>query len=135
MLTRVSIARTRRVSWWGALPGLSSDAFLYGLAALFALGLGMTSREGAQWQWGYLAFGPYALCAFFAFALRRVRFRRLSMVRIALLVLVLLGSVAIPLGLEARWRVAQPEVRVIQRAGQNLSKDRTCTRLTTSTAS
>ncbi len=124
MLTRVSIARTRRVSWWGALPGLSSDAFLYGLAALFALGLGMTSREGAQWQWGYLAFGPYALCAFFAFALRRVRFRRLSMVRIALLVLVLLGSVAIPLGLEARWRVAQPEVRVIQRAGQNLSKDR-----------
>jgi len=38
------------------------------------------------------------------------------MIRIALLALVLLGSVAIPLGLEARWRVAQPEVGVIQRA-------------------
>src|ERR1039458_1178781 len=124
MLTRGSFARTRCVTWWGALPGLSSDAFLYGLSAVFALGLGMTSHEGAQWQWGYLAFGPYALCAFIAFALRRVRFRRLSMVRIALLVLVLLGSVAIPLGLEARWRVAQPEIGVIQRAGQNLSKDR-----------
>jgi hypothetical protein len=46
------------------------------------------------------------------------------MIRIALLTLVLLGSVAIPLGLEARWRVAQPEVGVIQRAGDNLSKDR-----------
>jgi hypothetical protein len=46
------------------------------------------------------------------------------MIRMALLTLVLLGSVAIPLGLEARWRVAQPEVGVIQRAGDNLSKDR-----------
>jgi Glycosyltransferase family 87 len=124
MLTRVSFARTRCVSWWGALPGLSSDALLYALAALFALGLGTTSREGAQWQWGYLAFGPYLLCAFLAFSLRRLRFRRISWVRIALLGLVLLGSVAIPLGLEARWRVAQPEVGVIQRAGDNLSKNR-----------
>src|ERR1700686_3792672 len=122
MLTRVSFARTRCVTWWGALPGLSSDALLYGLAAVFALGLGMTSREGAQWQWGYLAFGPYAMCAFVAFALRRLK--RTLMVRIALIGLVLLGSVAIPLGLEARWRVAQPEVGVIQRAGANLSKDR-----------
>ena len=68
MLTRVSFARTRFLTWWGALPGLSSDALLYGLSAVFALGLGMTSHQGAQWQWGYLAAGPYALCA-----LRRLR--------------------------------------------------------------
>ena len=124
MLTRFSFARTRFLTWWGALPGLSSDALLYGLSAVFALGLGMTSHQGAQWQWGYLATGPYALCALVAYGLHRLKLRRTSMVRIALVALVLLGTVAIPLGLEARWRVAQPEVGVIQRAGDNLSKDR-----------
>jgi hypothetical protein len=97
---------------------------LYGLSAVFALGLGMTSREGAQWQWGYLAAGPYAVCALIAYGLYRLNLRRTSMVRLGLLGLVLLGSVAIPLGLEAKWRVAQPEVGVIARAGDNLSKDR-----------
>jgi hypothetical protein len=124
MLTRVSFARTRFLTWWGALSGLSSDAFLYGLSAVFALGLGMTSHQGAQWQWGYLAFIPYGLCAVLAFGLRRLTTPRTSIIRIGLLTLVLLGSVAIPLSLEARWRVAQPEVGVIQRAGDNLSRDR-----------
>jgi hypothetical protein len=124
MLTRFSFARTRLLTWWGALPGLSSDALLYALSALFALGLGVTSRQGAQWQWGYLATAPYALCALLAYGFHRLKLRRTSMIRMALLTLVLLGSVAIPLGLEARWRVAQPEVGVIQRAGDNLSKDR-----------
>ncbi len=124
MLTRLTFARTRVLTWWGALPGLSSDALLYGLSALFALGLGLTSRQGAQWQWGYLATGPYALCALVAYGLHRLRPKRTSLLRVALLALVLLGSVAIPLGLEARWRVAQPEVGVIRRAGENLSKDR-----------
>jgi hypothetical protein len=97
---------------------------LYGLSAVFALGLGLTSHEGAQWQWGYLAAGPYALCALIAYGLYRLNLRRTSMVRLGLLALVLLGSVAVPLGLEAKWRVAQPEVGVIARAGNNLSKDR-----------
>jgi len=124
MLTRLSFARTRLFTWWGALPGLRSDALLYGLSAVFALGLGMTSHEGAQWQWGYLAAGPYALCALIAYGLHRLDLPRTSIIRIGLLALVLFGTVAIPLGLEARWRVAQPEVGVIQRAGDNLSKDR-----------
>ena len=124
MLTRLSLARTHYVSRWGALPELRSDAILYGLAAVFALGLGMTSREGAQWQWGYLATGPYVLGALVAFGLDRLRLRRTSMLRLGLLGLVMLGAVVIPLGLEARWRVAQPEVGVIQRAGANLSQDR-----------
>src|ERR1700691_5672934 len=124
MLSRFSFARARLLTWWGALPGLRSDALLYGLSAVFALGLGMTSRQGAQWQWGYLATGPYALCALLAYGLYRLKLQRTTMIRVALLTLVMLGTVAIPLGLEARWRVAQPEVGVIQRAGDNLSKDR-----------
>jgi hypothetical protein len=106
------------------MSGLRSDAYLYALSSLFALGLGMTSRQGAQWQWGYLATAPYAACACIALGLDRLRLRRTSMVRVGLLGLVLLGSVAIPLGLEARWRVAQPEIGVIHRAGDNLKDGR-----------
>lgn len=124
MLTRITFARTRLLTWWGALPGLHSDALLYGLSAVFALGLGLSSSQGAQWQWGYLAVGPYALCAFIAYGVQRLHLRRTTLVRVGLLGLVMLGSVVIPLGLEARWRVAQPEVGVIRRAGDNLSKDR-----------
>jgi hypothetical protein len=124
MLTRVTFARTRLLTWWGALSGLSSDALLYGLSAIFALGLGVSSRQGAQWQWGYLATAPYAACALLAYGLHRLKVRRTTWLRVGLLALVMLGTVAIPLGLEARWRVAQPEVGVIQRAGDNLSKDK-----------
>lgn len=122
MLTRLSLARTRLELWWGALGGLGSDALLYGLAAVFALGLGLTSKEPAQWQWGYLAFVPYAAVAVVALMLDRLRLQRTLMVRAGLLGLVLLGSVAIPLGLETKWRVAQPEVGVIHRAGDYLSR-------------
>ncbi len=124
MLTRVTFARTRFLTWWGALSGLSSDALLYGLSAVFALGLGVFSHQGAQWQWGYLATAPYALCALLAFGLHRLNLRRTTWLRVGLLALVMLGTVAIPLGLEARWRVAQPEIGVIQRAGDNLSKNK-----------
>ena len=122
MLTRLSNVRWRLVARWGVLSGLQSDAALYALSALFALGLGMTSREGAQWQWGYLSTAPYIACAALALVLSRLRVRRILMIRVGLLGLVLLGTVAIPLGLEARWRVAQPEVGVIQRAGHDLSE-------------
>lgn len=114
--------RTRVMTWWGALSGLESDAYLYGFAAIFALGLGWTSREAAQWHWGYLAVGPYAAGALLALALSRYELQRTSMVRVGLLGLVLLGSVAVPLGLEARWRIAQPEVSVITRSGELLSE-------------
>jgi hypothetical protein len=124
MQTRVTFARTRFLTWWGALSGFNSDALLYGLSAIFALGLGVSSHQGAQWQWGYLATGPYAVCALLAYGLHRLNFRRTTWLRVGLLALVMLGTVAIPLGLEARWRVAQPEIGVIQRAGDNLSKDR-----------
>jgi hypothetical protein len=116
------------VAWWKRLNGLTSDAALYATSAVFALVFAVTSTQVAQWHWGYLALGPYAAAAVVAFALGRFRVRRSLLVRIALLALVLVGSVAIPLGLEARWRhqdpnmgFAQPEVSVIERSATYLT--------------
>ncbi len=116
------------VQRWLSLSPLTSDAILYALAAVFALGLGFTSGEAAQWHWGYLACGPYALVALAAFVLRK-RMHRVDILRIGLLLVVLLGAVAMPLALEARWRqlgngqgFAQPEVSVIERAGGELAQ-------------
>jgi hypothetical protein len=107
---------------WNALNNLDRDGLLYLVAALFALVLGVTSTQPAQWQWGYLTIGPYALVALIAFVLARRVIRREHVARLTLLVVVLFGAVFIPLGLEAHWRHAQPEVGVISRAGQLLSK-------------
>ena len=74
-------------------------------------------RRAAQWQWGYLTVGPYALVAVIAFALARRVVRRENLVRLILLCAVVVGAVVVPLGLEAHWRHAQPEVGVITRAG------------------
>ena len=127
MLARLSPVRTRSVSWWGALSPMGRDGVLYGASALFAIVLGWTSSQAAQWQWGYLSFGAYAFVAVLAFWLARRVLAREQWVRVGLLVLVILGTVAIPLGLEARWRqldhgvgYAQPEVSVIERSGQAL---------------
>ena len=114
---------------WNLLGGLGSDGLLYGAAALFSLALAETSTQSAQWQWGYLAAGPYALAAIVAFLALRRGVRREHLVRVLLLGLVLLGAVLLPLGLEAHWRQlnhghgdAQPEVGVIERSGALLSK-------------
>lgn len=127
MVTRFAEGRADLVRRWTSLEPLHSDAVLYALSALFALGLGSTSREPAQWHWGYLAVAPYAGSALGAAWLARRRLRRETLIRLALLVIVVLGAVALPLILEARWRqldnrpsLAQPEVGVIERAGQYL---------------
>lgn len=129
MFAPLTLARSHFASWWGGLNGLASDGVLYGASALFAVVLGWTSSQPAQWQWGYLAAGSYALVAMVAYGVSRLRLPRELKVRIGLLALVILGSVAIPLGLEARWRqldhgvgYAQPEVSVIERSGLYLSK-------------
>ena len=131
MFARLSIVRDRFSIWWVALHALRSDAVLYGLSAVFALGLATTSREAAQWHWGYLAALPYALAAVTAYLLSRRALRRVSLVRVMLLALVVLSAVAIPLGLEARWRqldhghgFAQPEVSVIERSATFVSQGR-----------
>jgi len=117
-----SRTRLRVMTWWTSLNTLTSDGLLYLLAAGFALVLGETSSQAAQWQWGYLAMGTYALAALAAFLLARRVVRRQHLVRLVLLSVVIVGAVAAPLGLEAHWRHAQPEVGVIARAGELISK-------------
>jgi glycosyl transferase family 87 len=115
-------ARERFMSWWTSLNLLTGDGLLYLLAAGFAIVLGWTSTQPAQWQWGYLAVGPYLAVALCAFILARRVIRREFVARLVLLCVVVVGAVFVPLGLESHWRHAQPEVGVITRAGQALSK-------------
>jgi hypothetical protein len=124
MLTRLSGVRGDVMARWNGLNFLTRDGVLYAVAALFALILGWTSTQPAQWQWGYLTVGPYAFVAILAFVLARRVSKREHLARLTLLVVVLFGAVFVPLGLEAHWRHAQPEVGVISRAGQLLSKGR-----------
>ncbi|MGA7834952.1 MAG: glycosyltransferase family 87 protein [Acidimicrobiales bacterium] len=122
MLAHSVHARERISSWWVSLGALTSDGVLYAASAVFALVLGLTSTQGAQWQWGYLTCGPYALVALVAFVLGRRVLRKEHLVRLVLLGAVLIGAVFVPLGLEAHWRHAQPEVGVITRAGGLIAK-------------
>jgi hypothetical protein len=129
MLARLWNVRDHFMNWWTALGKLTGDGLLYLLAAGFALVLGWTSTQPAQWQWGYLSAGPYLLIAVVALLLGRRALRREHLVRVLLLGIVLVGVVFIPLGLETHWRQlhgghgdAQPEVGVIERSGKLLSK-------------
>src|ERR1019366_5419693 len=88
MLARLSFARSRTVQRWTALNALRGDAVLYGVSALFAVGLGWTSREAAQWHWGYLAVGTYVFASVAAWMFSRRDVRRTSMVRLGLLTIV-----------------------------------------------
>ena len=122
MLARVGTVRDGFMVRWNALGAVTGDAIFYALASVFALLLAWRSTQPAQWQWGYLTFGPYALAAVLAFFVGRRLSKRRQLFRVGLVGLVMLGAVFIPLGLEAHWRHAQPEVGVISRAGQLLSK-------------
>ncbi|MFY9783315.1 MAG: glycosyltransferase 87 family protein [Acidimicrobiales bacterium] len=122
MLTRLENVRDNIMAWWNGCNYLTRDGMLYTLAAAFAIVLGWASSQPAQWQWGYLTVGPYAVVALVALVLGRRAMKREHLARLVLLVVVLFGAVFVPLGLEAHWRHAQPEVGVISRAGQLLSK-------------
>jgi hypothetical protein len=128
MMTQLVALQTRSVAWWTSLTGLTSDGVLYAISAVFAFTLGLTSAQVAQWHWGYLTTAPYGVAAVAALVLGRWRIRRATLVRVGLLALVVMGSVVIPLGLEARWRhqdpnqgYAQPEVSVIERSATYVS--------------
>ncbi len=122
MLALPARTRDRIVSRWVSLNALTGDGWLYFASAVFAMVLGLTSTQGAQWQWGYLTVGPYALAALVAFGLGHRALRREHVVRLVLLGAVIVGAVFVPLGLEAHWRHAQPEVGVITRAGELIAK-------------
>ena len=113
---------------WGALSALRTDAVFYAAAAIFAYGLGLFSGQAAMWHWGYLATVPYALAAIGAWWLGRRVSARETLARIVVLIVLTIGVLAVPLGLEAHWRqldhgrgFAQPEVAVIERAANSVS--------------
>ena len=115
---------------WTSLGALARDGVLYGLAAIFSLGLGLYSSANAQWHWGFLALGPYLLAALLAVACMKVPARHETKVRVGLVGLVLVGAVLVPLAMEVHWRTeeptrgfAQPEVLVIERAASDIIKD------------
>jgi len=125
-LTRVATALRE---FWLSLSPFASDAWLYGASGFFAVLLGLTSREAAQMHWGYLSFVPYFAAALAAIVLGRLIKTNIQHVRFVLLVLVIVGAVFMPLGLEVHWRsdnrnqgYAQPEVSVIERSGVALAK-------------
>ena len=121
LLRRRSVARL----WWSSLPALGSDAVLYAAAAVFALGIGLTSTANAQWHWGYLSVIPYSVAALAAWAFSRVPARLETRVRVALAGFVVLGAVAMPLVMEVRWRTEQPEVTVVQRGATDIATNGT----------
>lgn len=132
MHERLALRRDLARQWWSSLHPLTGDAMLYALAALFSLGMGLYSTANAQWHWGFLSLGPYALVAVVALAGARFAARHEGKVRVALVGLVVAGAVIIPLAMEVHWRTeqptrgfAQPEVLVIERAANNLIKDGT----------
>jgi hypothetical protein len=123
----------------------TGDAILYGLSAVFAVLTICTSTLALYRQWAELAIGPFIFgtvaSAVLAFAsARRSRAggapgdsprhsRRHWMARIGIAICVFAGATAIPLGLEIVWRSNgdpgshfQPEVQVIERAGQTVVK-------------
>lgn len=126
---RGSKFRHRLMARWNRLSLLQRDAVLYGGSGVFAWLLGITSSQPAQWQWGYLTLGPYFGAALLCLIGHWRLPSRAFLLRVLLLIVVLVGALAVPLGLEARWRQlnpsnvdAQPEVSVIERSGLALSK-------------
>ena len=123
----------------------AGDALLYGLSAVFAVVTIYTSTLALYRQWAELAigafiFGTVASAVLALAAARRPRHesapaetprrrRRNWIARIAIATCVFAGATAIPLGLEIVWRSNgdpgshfQPEVGVIERAGQYVVK-------------
>ena len=132
---------------FGNIRPEAGDAILYGLSALFALITILGSSLALYRQWAELAIGPFLfgtassaiLAAVAAHRGRRngepvsrtrsPRQSREWVARIAIAVCVFAGATAIPLGLEILWRSNgdpgshyQPEVGVIEHAGQNIIK-------------
>lgn len=133
---RLAAALRRPMAAWGAQGG---DAVLYGVSGLFALATALGAGLAGYRVWGWLALGPYMGAAVVSAALARHESRRRSRAagrapsrrraaRSWVLVLALLGATVVPLSVEVSLRTAsgtathvQPEVVVIQQAGQRLA--------------
>jgi len=80
-----------------------------------------------------LPFAPYLVAALVAWLLSHRRVRRVLSARVALVALVMLGTVAIPLGLEAHWRHSATRSRGYCPFATSVAKVRTRTARTCTT--
>lgn len=87
--------------------------------------MGIYSLQTAEWHWGFLAFGPFALGSVLSLFGRTLGEIAQRYWRVAVLTIVAFGVVAVPLAYETTLRpVAQPEVGVIVRAAEDVVKDK-----------
>ncbi len=129
----------------GRISPEGGDALLYFASALFALVTIYTSSNGLYQVWGRMALAPFAFGALAstgvvwwvqrarrrapANQLSELQHRRTWVARIIIAVLVFVGALAVPLGLEVMWRYdgvagshQQPEVTTVEVGGQDLVK-------------
>jgi hypothetical protein len=127
------------------LPVLRQDAILYGLSALFAAGESLFAVTADYREWGRVALVAYLAAALVCELAYRRRSRsgrldleqgsRASTLRRLVILAVLAAAVLAPLALQVRWRAtddqhvtnlhgaqAQPEVAVIERAGDRFAR-------------
>lgn len=118
-----------------AASPLAQDAFLYLWSALFGLVTAFVALSSDYRAWGAMAGSAYAaggaacLAAWWRGRSVPLTATAVSWTRRLVLVLVLVGAVLVPLFLELSWRAqgapgahAQPEVAVIERAGDRAAK-------------
>lgn len=131
-VTRCEAAGERVWGRWTALTALQQDAVLYFLSGTFAVGTLLRAVSADYREWAAMAMGPYFAAAALSLALsHRSTTTRLSTarrVRAATVLTLVVVAVVVPLCFELVWRAdaragahAQPEVAVIERAGDRLA--------------
>ena len=125
MLHGVQRQLTRWYDWFQALGDLRGDALLYTCSAVFAVGTWRVSTTLAESRWGLLAAPGYVCAALVAVVISRRVVSRPQLLRAILTGVVIVLTLLMPLAVEAQLRhmhptgnFAQPEVMVIERAGQ-----------------
>jgi len=132
-----------------SLDELERDVVLYGASALFAVVVSFTSALALYREWGAMAVSGYVFGALASAALwwaaRRGCFsdRRQFLARCAVAGIVFTAVLAVPLAVEISWRTetpnpylhVQPEVTVIEHAGQAVADAKDPYRVVTVTGS
>jgi hypothetical protein len=124
---------------WGrlcALPPLAQDGLLYLASAIFAVLTIHYAVTADYREWGAMAGVAYGVCGVVALSVagyRRVRENPVLVRRVrgVLCTTLVIGAVLVPLTAELHWRAtaahgaqAQPEVAVIERAGDRVAQSR-----------
>jgi hypothetical protein len=124
------VAKSARAlwSWLCGLSGAAQDALVYLLSTGFALAVAL-DNTGDYHSWGEFAVAPYALATLVCAGCVRLRPTARSVVNLrrGVVFFLLAATVLAPLGALVVWRAearpgphAQPEVRVIEAAGDRV---------------